>query len=674
MRLATIGLAGVLVWAAGSVPAFAQPGTHSLPGNSPRRGTTQTSPGFRPTDDVAQRAADLPSATYWREATFPIPFALEGQSGRQLEVLLFVSVDRGASWQLFDRKGASERQFLFKSERDGEYWFASKTVDAQSGVRPALPERPQLRVIVDTSKPKLELNADVQAAGEVQASWQISDPTVVPQSFKLEYQPLDGGAWEQVAVEKPDGRSPAARFQGHASWWPKTDARTIMLRAEVRDAADNRTVVTRRVFLTRAGSQRPPADGVADGGSPTDTAVRRGGASDGSTRWPANGPADGPAEKRDAYDGGYTSARDTFEDADTRGRGAEQATSLSYGSREGADSSAIPGDVEELPEPSNHTTGPYSRNRDEMQTVPDAETLPAPAGVPEDLETSRRPRRDERPPYRAVSGQAPPPLENQGRREPDGRHGSRDSRTARQDRIAPPDDTGSDPQNVELPAGETPHLTNTGRFTLDYDIDSVGPAGVDRVELWATEDGGKTWTKWGTDPDRRSPFDVEIDREGTYGFRIVIVSASGLASPAPRAGEPADIWIGLDTTKPSVRFTTVKYGEGPQTGQLVIRWEASDAQLQSRPIGLLFAENPDGPWTTIASGLPNSGEYGWPADPNLRGQVYLRIEAHDEAENTGLDQLEDPVDLDGLSPKGRIRGFRPGDRSSRVGPVSPRRR
>jgi hypothetical protein len=215
------------------------------------------------------------------------------------------------------------------------------------------------------------------------------------------------------------------------------------------------------------------------------------------------------------------------------------------------------------------------------------------------------------------------------------------------------------PVAASIPAGERPQMTNSRRFRLDYDVDSVGPSGVAEVQLWASNDGGQSWKLWGTDEDRTSPFDVEVNQEGIFGFRVVIVSQNGLAGRPPRAGDPADLWVGIDTQKPVVELTSAAYGEGHQVGSLIIAWQADDAALDDRPITLLFSESADGPWTIIASSLPNSGEYAWPADPQLPTEVYLRIEARDQAGNVAMQQLRDPIRVDGLVPKARIRGVLP---------------
>jgi hypothetical protein len=92
---------------------------------------------------------------------------------------------------------------------------------------------------------------------------------------------------------------------------------------------------------------------------------------------------------------------------------------------------------------------------------------------------------------------------------------------------------------------------------------------------------------------------------------------------------------------------------------LVIEFSCTDDNLHERPITLAYSERPSGPWTTIAGGLANNGRYLWRADPSLPQQVFLRVQAVDRAGNTSDHRLELPVSLRGLTPHGRIQGFRP---------------
>ena len=85
----------------------------------------------------------------------------------------------------------------------------------------------------------------------------------------------------------------------------------------------------------------------------------------------------------------------------------------------------------------------------------------------------------------------------------------------------------------------------------------------------------------------------------------------------------------------------------------------TDDNLHERPITLSYSETQSGPWVTLASGLKNTGIYLWKADSNLPENIFLRLEAVDKAGNVGTHTLDLPINVQGLSPRGRIQGFRP---------------
>jgi hypothetical protein len=193
-------------------------------------------------------------------------------------------------------------------------------------------------------------------------------------------------------------------------------------------------------------------------------------------------------------------------------------------------------------------------------------------------------------------------------------------------------------------------------FELEYEIESVGPSGVGKVELWGTRDGGRTWSDYAVDEDKRSPMPVSVEGEGIYGFRILVQSGTGFGGRPPVEGDLPDVWIGVDLTKPACQITG---SEVSATGtELVIYWEAADEALDPRPVTLLFSESASGPWTPLASGLENTGNYQWSLDSRVPPRVFLRIEVRDEAGNTGSHVLADAVTLDRNRPQGKIRGVR----------------
>ena len=102
-----------------------------------------------------------------------------------------------------------------------------------------------------------------------------------------------------------------------------------------------------------------------------------------------------------------------------------------------------------------------------------------------------------------------------------------------------------------LPPGERPRMVNSRTFELAYDVDSVGPSGIGRVELWGTRDGGQSWRRFTVESGNRSPLVVKVDDEGLYGFRAVVTNGAGVGGKPPKSGDSPDIWIGVDLTKPT---------------------------------------------------------------------------------------------------------------------------
>lgn len=208
-----------------------------------------------------------------------------------------------------------------------------------------------------------------------------------------------------------------------------------------------------------------------------------------------------------------------------------------------------------------------------------------------------------------------------------------------------------------LPPGVRPRILNSRRFELAYDVESVGPSGIGRVELWGTRDGGRNWSSFGVDEDRQTPLLVSVDEEGIFGFRVVVTSGAGLGGDPPKSGDAPDIWIGVDLTKPACRIVSAR-PSADHPGRLSIRWEATDMLLADRPVSLFYSSTPDGPWTPIAVELENTGEYAWAADGQRATKVYLRLEVRDAAGNLGIFESREPVSLDPLRPSVRIREVR----------------
>ncbi|HUQ69412.1 MAG TPA: hypothetical protein VM165_07820, partial [Planctomycetaceae bacterium] len=460
--------------------------------------------------------------------------------------------------------------------------------------------------------------------------WSATDVSLAAATLKVEYQDATGSGGPWQAVEPQQAATPdTAQARGQMTFHPAVSSRSINLRAEIADAAGNIAYFSQRMSLA---PPKPQAGGLAYGPAADLSA----------TRWTPSGSTSPGSTPEAAIDKGLAS---------------------NPPSNSGQQSPVA-----------NLMNNPFVGPGQLASSSPAASASPPPASVESLPLPGNPPAADDMRQQVRIPQESPPgslPAQSSVRTEPQADNGPLPSNSYGGPYGGPPAETMPPPQQppatepVDTPSGQQLRLTNSKRFSLDYDVQSVGPEGLAAVELWGTTDGGHTWIKWGSDPDKTSPFDVEVNHEASYGFRIVIVGKSGLATGSPQPGDAADIWVGIDLTRPTARLTGAAYGQGEAAGKLDIRWQATDTNLGSRPVTLAIGDRPDGPFTPIAVGLPNSGQYFWEYDPRSPRQIYLRLEVRDDAGNVAIDQLTEPIKVEGLEPKGRIRGFNAGPENIR---------
>lgn len=645
---------------------------------------------------------------------FGIPFKVDDQRGQFIEVQLYMSQDQGKTWSFHSRQPTSAREFPFTADGDGEYWFAIKTLDRDRRLLPDGNARPELKIIVDSDKPKLEFQIQSDAAGRVACRWQASDKGLNAKSLKIEYrasagellaEPVDE-AWKSVPVElDQDFKSNA--WSDQLAWWPDVSNTQLEVRMRIADMAGNETKVSRYVAVKRA-SWRSRSSGStlnqarSSAVAPNPIIVNE------SASWQPRLKPLSNTENHVTEMALPTNNRWRINETAQRVPGHQAPLRVA--------SNQLPPGVElvDPPEPSGQPTTPtfgQSRNsvaweseiqRHEssdrsfmsstMAPAPDLaplqQSLPARVtdSIPSNPATSIRSGKN------VISESTTSWPDNQWNGPTSAKVQPNSALTAktngmvpirRSDVQAPRRDEfthrpgfsnagfrktqkepaiDSRPQSVvseTMPQSANTQIISTKRFQLNYDINAIDPSGVGQVDLWMTRDRGQSWKLWGQDPDNVSPFPVEVNDEGIYGFRIVVRSKDGLAGRGPMRGEEADMWVQVDVTAPLTKITSVPYGRGSEAGQLVINYAASDSNLTLRPNRILWSTNPDGPWTTIEENLRNESRLLWKPGQNVPKRVFLRLESADRAGNVGVHNLEQAIDISGLIPRGTIFGVVP---------------
>ncbi len=635
----------------------------------------------------AAPAAPLPEPIYWKQHLFLIPYqwGSAAEPGAARAVWLFVSKDRGASWQKISEAKPDVKAFNYRAEGDGEYWFAVRTFDKQGRAWPQGPYQPELRVVVDTTLPRIdELRAQPAANGAIEIQSRVADSNLDPNTWKFEWQADANGPWQLAALQsatvQPIGNTglPLGGTMLHAFWQPPAGTRPIAIRGVVMDRAGNSATYLARLdggpsasgpLLTSPAvspalpsqptavtpapppAPQPPASfpptpslplanglqatGAAQGWTPAGSASAATpntlpaqpapATASGIQSWPAANTGPAPFQL-------WTANTTTTKDDGVTAYGNPQifspppASNSSMRSESTYDGPRVEarfaGISKALAEPAPASVNPIS-----SPTVPDAAINPQFAAL-EPYRESANGANDTPPIASAPVGSSMPITGD----------------------VTP---IGSRPSSNTPPS--PPKLVGSRTFALEYDLDNAGRGGVSKVELWGTRDGGKNWNRYTQDSDNRSPLVVTVDEEGLYGFRIVVQLAGGAAAEAPRPGDSPELWVSVDLKRPMVELTAIERGQGNISDHLILHWRAADNNLEPRPIGLFYSSRPTGPWSAIATNLQNTGEYAWRVERYVPARFYLRIEARDTAGNLAAFQTREPVEFSPASLAGRLR-------------------
>ena len=213
-----------------------------------------------PFDSIEKDATQSVKVVYSRLAGFGIPFKIDDKDGKFIEVQLYMSSDKGADWEFLARKSTGQNEFPFRARGEGEYWFALKTLDRNRQLLPAGDPQPELKIVVDTTKPELEFFVETDRAGRIVCRWQAADLFLDTAATRLQYRPTlvsspnagaeNEPAWQDVTLNPP-ADLPGGIYSDQLAFWPDTDTGKLELRMAVADQAGNFAVAHRVTNVSR---------------------------------------------------------------------------------------------------------------------------------------------------------------------------------------------------------------------------------------------------------------------------------------------------------------------------------------------------------------------------------------------------------------------------------------
>jgi hypothetical protein len=499
---------------------------------------------FSPVAPAAQPGSTKAPLVPSKQRAFRIPFNIDpADRPRYKQVQLWVSSDGGGRWDKVDTTTPDRPSFTFRAPRDGEFWFAVRTVDTKGRLFPAddVDVEPNMKVLVDTVPPQVRLDALPRRGSIASVRWEVIDDRLDLGSFLLEYQTVGASDWSTVQIRRP-GRI------GSETWDAGT-AEPLKVRMTVADKAGNSKVVSLSL-----------PDGLPRGGS--------------------NGSTNDPSDP----------------------------------------------------------------------------TIPPPRGTFASSESERES------PAPILSG--PPPMPGVGagaEMSPSSASGSHNPFQANDSPTSGP----ASQSQAEAPDPSNPPIqVASPKFGLKYEVDDAGPNGPAAVELFVTNDGGRTWFSRGEDPDRTSPFPVDLGGEGTFGLKLVAKSAANQGDQPPTPGEVPRTIVEVDGSPPNVKLDSVRI----VGSKAIITWQANDPHPAPRPVMIsVKADTPGSNWQSITpTPIENSGQFTWNLPASCPPRVHFRVDVVDSLSNRGSADTTETgsVLVDRTKPRGRIIGL---DSSHREG-------
>lgn len=549
-----------------------------------------------------------------RTLKLPIKYEKDRRNIRQMK--LFVARNGENTWYQEAAVPPDRDHFVFQAKEDGLYWFTMVEEDLQGRQIPADLTRtpPDLKVLIDTTPPRVRFTQLQRKGEEIIAEWVIEDAYPAENRTQVHIRPAGSeGYWQEVRL---------APGVFHGVRFPAGSSQATEVRVTAYDLAGNKGEIVQQVPAaepsrpaTVAGITTASAAAPIPPVSPSASTVSEQGS------LPSPAPLAPPA-------------------------------------------SVLPAPM--IP-PSATTQPPVNPMPPAAMPVPLPPTPPVASGLPGSALGPSTPNT----PLPTLESRSPATTAN-----------------------GPPAASPAIPVWSTQGGSASPHVEesrttviNYLSFDLAYEVESRGPSGLSRLDLWVTRDDGRTWMKWSQHDPRASTVRVNLNIpsnpqvEGSYGFRIVPISGAGLSEREPMSGDTPELRVVVDITPPQVEIYP-PVGDPQQPHTLLLQWKAVDKHWGPNPILLEWSDKPNGPWQPVVTGaaevqaasassapvtagrwLPNTGNYAWRVPAGLPPRVYLKVTARDAAGNTREVVTRDPILIDLVKPKARISGI--------VGPAAP---
>jgi len=183
----------------------------------------------------------------------------------------------------------------------------------------------------------------------------------------------------------------------------------------------------------------------------------------------------------------------------------------------------------------------------------------------------------------------------------------------------------------------TDHL-NSRSVILTFQTEK--PARIDNTRVWASSDGGNTWTTTAVASASPNSVCVDVPNDGKYGFYIVLENDGGPSAPVPTAGTAPLITVNIDTAPPTIQIHEARQANTPDGDrELLLRTSLIEENLGPAGVRVFFRTGPDPAWVDGGPVGITDGAGRWRPPPNTPPEIDLRLLVTDLAGNSAFDEV-----------------------------------
>jgi hypothetical protein len=200
-----------------------------------------------------------------------------------------------------------------------------------------------------------------------------------------------------------------------------------------------------------------------------------------------------------------------------------------------------------------------------------------------------------------------------------------------------------------------PTISASAENLLQLNVTDAGPAGLARVQVWASQDDGQTWSEG---PIAEAPFKSvgwKAPGDGRFRFAVVAVDQAGNPTPTPKGKSDDQGVLLVDSQKPVILLSQANglveaEGMKPRKNflpghRVAVQFDVKDVALAANPVTVWLATE-GGTWEVVGKDLPADAAYRFeiPAKPSRAARI--KVSAVDVAGNVGEVVAGEPFVID----------------------------